>query len=178
MNKLKFNALTTERLYLRSLKETDAQAHLDYASDSKNFPFADMNEMKSINEVTDYFKKMKKGVAKGDWLFWVIAHKETDKALGTLSLWNIDFKAGTGEFGFGIYPDGRGLAYMAEALNAAVNYCFESLDMTALQGWTSSQNLAAIKTLTHCNFKYIKTEIEDAYSHNEEIEYHVYQIDQ
>jgi len=176
MNKLDFKQLTSERLFLRSLSKDDYEKHFKYMSNEDNFPYADMDAMKSIGEVKDYFSKLQKGMNNKEWLFWIISDKESREALGTISLWNINRKKELGEFGFGLYPAGRGKGYMVEALKTVIAYCFDSLDMKMLQGWTSADNEAAINVLEASGFKYLKTEFEDAYTHDGEVEYRVYEI--
>ncbi len=153
--------LKSQRIDLKALSEIDIPALFDYYSDKSNFPYVQMPEYKSLDEVTNYLHRMQVGIDEGKWFLWGIYLSNTDTLVGTISLWNFSEDRSTAEFGYGLFPSYRGLGYMSEALKTCVTYGFNILGLSKIEAYTQSNNLPSINLLRKQNFVYSSTIVED-----------------
>lgn len=176
MKELNYTVLETNRLRLRKPTQDDEMIHFRYQSDANNFPNVDMLVYKDIQQVKDYFNNMVCGTNNKKWLFWIIADKHSNTALGTISLWNVDKDLGVGELGFGLYKEARGFGFMSEAVRAVLDYSFIKLDMNRVFAYTDEKNRESIKVLNRLGFDYDKKAREEAHCHDGFMNYNVYSI--
>lgn len=162
IRKLIYRELYTPRLILRAVKKSDYQSQFEYLSDRSNFPYADYKELRTFNDVNQYFNKILEYQNKGSSLFWMICLKETDQPIGTVSAWNVDWNRNSIEFGYSIYPAFRERGFMSEALRAVMTYCHETLEFTILDIWTEEHNLPSQKLAKKLGFRFKGYEIEQA----------------
>ncbi len=164
-----FPVLSSERLVLRQLSKEDAPAIYVYQSNKNNFPYVEMKVYEDVSEAENYIKKMNVGIRENQWIVWAICLKNTSQdtghetIIGTISIWNLDFKDNKAELGYGIFPEYRRLGYMREALTLVQKYGFETMQLNTLEAYTSHSNKPSFDLLTAMEFDFIHT-IEDAYS--------------
>lgn len=158
-----FPVIETNRLILRELSDTDAQAIFNYQSDKQNFQYVDMPVYTHIDQAKNYIAKMKAGVAQDKWIIWAITQKESKEIIGTISIWNLNDKENKAEYGYGIFPDYRRRGFMKETIEAVNTYAFETMKLHVLEAYTSHHNQASKDFLVKMNFNFIET-IEDDYS--------------
>ena len=179
MSNINFNpfpVLCTKRLTLRGLKMTDDQAVLDYQSDKNNFKYVDMPIYHTIDDARKYIAKMNTGVTSNKWIIWAIADKQTDKAIGTISLWNISQDQTKAELGYGLYPGYRGKGYMSEALQKALEYGFKVMKLEVIESYTNVQNKKSIELLVRNKFTKVSNFTETHTYSGEPMEMFIYAI--
>lgn len=157
---------STERLIIRPLKMADAEAIFDYRSDKANFPFVDMPPYSQVTEAYQYIEKMNQGMNREEWFCYALVLKSTDELVGTLSVWNFDEDRTQAELGFGLFPAFRGMGLMSEALEWAVRFSGETLQLKKLEAYTSVDNEASKRSLSLAGFDFEK-EVLDTYGNPE-----------
>lgn len=155
MLKLDFNSfptLRTDRLLLRQLQSSDYKLIFQYQSNKENFKYVDMPVYTKIEEAQNYILKMNSGVKDNKWIIWAISEMNTNKILGTISIWNISKKEQKAELGYGLYPGNYGKGIMSEALKKVVEHGFNNIGLKTIEAYTNVVNKKSIALLERNNF--------------------------
>ena len=147
-----FPTLSTKRLVLRKLEDSDATEILFFRSDERILKFIDIIKATRIEDAHSFIQKINNGIIKNEWLYWGIALHEDDKLIGTICLWNILKEHLRAEVGFVLHPDLQGKGLMTEALVAVINFAFLDLRLHSLEGRVNPANTASIKLMERNNF--------------------------
>lgn len=88
-----------------------------------------------------------------------IADRATDKALGDVSIFDLDRAVNHGEIGYWLYPAARGNGYLEEALAAVVEHAFRpepegGAGLNRLRGETNLTNYASRAILLRAGFRH------------------------
>ena len=164
MNILNFNPfplLMGENIILRKLKVEDAPIIFDYQSNPENFPFVDMPIYTELEQAENYITKMNNGVEQNKWIIWGITTKESDKILGTISIWGIEEEKSAAELGYGLYPGNTGKGIMTQALNLAIEYGYEIMGLKYLDAYTNIKNQKSCALLERNGFARVEVVAED-----------------
>lgn len=100
--------------------------------------------------------KVKKEVKLG------IVLKETDKAIGIISLKKIDMKNKCAEIGFWLGRNHWGKGLATEAVRLALKFGFTELELNRIYAWTFEKNIGSKKVMEKCGLKMEKI-VSDAY---------------
>lgn len=170
-----FPVLKTQRLILRAITLTDAEALFSMRSNPQMHLYTDTKMDESIEETKSYIEKMNAGVKANRWLIWAIEEKATGRVIGSISIWNLDAEKNTAELGYGLNPEFQGHGYMQEALQCVVDYGLKTMKLTILEAYTEAENTASSSLLLKCGFA--KTgEMDDQGYLNERVYHmHIYQ---
>ena len=85
-----FPTLETERLTLRKMALTDRNDFFAMRSDPRLHVYTDTVPDETMEQTSGYLEKMLQGIAENRWIVWAIVQKQTDRAIGSVSIWNID----------------------------------------------------------------------------------------
>jgi len=170
MDRLVFSELETDHFKLRLPIESDMDDQFEFLMNKEHFPYADYQIATVMADVRVHFDKMMLNHEKTS-LFWMIALKESNRPIGSISAWNVDFKRNSIEFGYSLYPAYRGQGYMQEVLAKVMNYCNESLHFTTFVIWTHRDNLASIRLAERMGFDFKGFIDENAHYSDETITY-------
>ena len=149
----------TERLWLQTLDETDAEQVLDFVQRNKKF----LKEWEPIRE-EDYFtieaqskqlsadqSQMEAGQLVKVWLFKA---GDTQRTIGSLSLSNIVRGAFQScHIGYRIDENEQGQGYMTEALKKIVEVAFEDLNLHRLEANIMPRNEASLNVVRKLGFQ-------------------------
>lgn len=169
-----FPTLKTDRLLLRPLEMNDDTFIFEYQSNKENFKYVDMPIYTCIEDAKNYIMNMNSGVAKNKWIIWAIADANTNKILGTISIWNLSQEQLKGELGYGLFPHNSGKGFMSEALKTVVDYGFTSMGLTSIEACTNSLNSKSIALLERNNFTKVSSFIETNISNGQPTDMVVY----
>ncbi len=147
-----FPALETERLMLREMTLSDQADLFAIRADPRMHVFTDTKPDGRVEQTSAYIEHMRKGVAENRWIIWAIAHKKTNRVIGSVGIWNIDEAKNTAELSYGIAPDYQGKGYMAEALACALAFAFQTMRLAALEAYTETDNVSSRKLLEGFHF--------------------------
>jgi len=84
---------------------------------------------------------------------YFIIHSFDNKAIGTVDLYNIDFRNRRSSLGIMIGDcEYRGMGYGQDALNTIIKFAFNELGIVRIETKVVEYNKRAIKTLENCGF--------------------------
>ena len=147
-----FPTITTDRLVLRKLKDSDAPEIFILRSDERILQFIDIAKANSIGDALAFIHKINNFINENKSMYWGIASKDDDKLIGTICFWNILEDHYRAEVGFAMHPNHQGKGLMSEALAAVVNYAFNDVKLHSLEGRVHPSNTASIKLMERNKF--------------------------
>lgn len=147
-----FPNIETRNLILRRLNHDDTKDLFEMRSNPQMNEYIDAKLDENFHETKSYIDKMNKGIDDNKWILWAMEHKDSNKVIGTTSIWNIDIERKSAELGYGIIPSYQGIGLMKEALLSAVEYGFSVMNLNELEAYTEENNIKSIKLLEKCNF--------------------------
>lgn len=147
-----FPVLTTSRLILRQLEETDDRSIFSLRSDDNVNRFLDRKKPTDIHEASAFIQMINGAIAENKSLYWAIALKEDPALIGTFCLWNYSPDRKTAELGYELSPEHQGKGLMNEALQAVIRYAFDKAGFTTLEAYTHKDNHASTKLLLKQGF--------------------------
>jgi len=147
-----FPTLTTDRLVLRQLADSDAPEIFVLRSDERILKYIDIAKANNVGDALAFIHKIDKAVSENQSAYWGIASKETDKLIGTICMWNILQEHYRAEIGFVLHPDQQGKGLMSEALAAVLNYAFGEIKLHSIEGRVHPGNAASIKLMERHGF--------------------------
>ena len=103
---------------------------------------------------------------------WGLALRETNKLIGTVTLFNLSISNGRAEIGYAMGSAYWGKGYMNEALKALIVHAFDVMNFRRLEADVDPRNDASIRTLERLGFQregflrerwHVGGELQDAY---------------
>ena len=103
---------------------------------------------------------------------WGLALRDTDKLIGTVTLFNLSRSNGRAEIGYAMGSAYWGKGYMNEALKALIVHAFDVMNFRRLEADVDPRNDASIRTLERLGFQregflrerwHVGGELQDAY---------------
>jgi ribosomal-protein-alanine N-acetyltransferase len=147
-----FPILKTENLIMREIAPRDREDLFMARKDPRMHEFTDTVPDETREDTEKYMEKMAKGVAGNQWIIWAIEHRNSQKVIGSICIWNLDSEGQSGELGFGIIPDYQGRGLMQEALRKVVEYGLGTMNLAHLDAFTEEMNVRSRKLLEKCRF--------------------------
>jgi ribosomal-protein-alanine N-acetyltransferase len=86
-------------------------------------------------------------------IFWAICLTETNRMIGTFTLFHISEQNRRAEVGYILNSEFWGQGYASEALTRMIEYCFETLDFGRLEADVDPDNAASLKLLERHGFE-------------------------
>ncbi|MCF6141205.1 GNAT family N-acetyltransferase [Flavobacterium sp. K77] len=162
--------LETDRLLLREMKLSDAEALFEMDRNPKvheylwNTPLTDVNEVKNIiNSVQEQYKQNKIGR-------FVMVLKETNEVIGWAGLkFNTEMvnnKIHFYDIGYRLDEKFWGKGYASEASFAWLDYGFKTMKIPVMEAAAHSDNIASNRILQKIGLQMTETYLEDGVSWN------------
>ncbi|WP_118951871.1 GNAT family N-acetyltransferase [Taibaiella helva] len=148
-----FPMLTTERLVLRPLEITDDEAIFAHRSDDVVNTYLEQFRHATIEETRAFIYRVQREVAAGKTILWVLTQKDSNEFMGTVCLWNISKEEDKAETGYTLVSRFHGMGYMSEALQKAIDYGFNTLQLSTIEAYTHEHNRSSIALLKKYHFK-------------------------
>lgn len=149
--------LETERLYLREFIDTDGFHFYQLNNDEDVVKYTGNKPFKSLEEATNFIKNYSDYKQNG-YGRWAVCLKETNEFLGWCGL---KYENNEIDLGFRFYKKYWSLGYATESASACVSYGFSKLNLKEIIGRAYIENVASIKVLKKCNFKFKKQLVYD-----------------
>lgn len=149
----KLPIIEAERICLRHLEKSDIDSLFEIFSDEETMrywsspPFQNWSEAeKLLTEIHEYFEQKT--------LFqWGIALKETDKIIGTTTIFHFDEKNRRAEIGYALNRKFWGKGFVNEALNSLFNFAFTQLNLHRIEADVDPRNTASVNVLERLGFQ-------------------------
>ena len=151
--KSSFPFLITPRLVLRQLQETDAKELALLRSNESVNRYVDRVKQTTIVGARAFITHINRGMAAHQWFYWTLCNKGHPKLIGTICLWNFSDDKTVAEIGYELDPVFQVKGLMNEALQAVVQYSFETLHLSSIEAFTHENNTSSIQLLLKNNFK-------------------------
>jgi len=143
--------LRTDRLVLRPLRETDAEALFAIFSDARVMRYWSTPPWTSRQPAQDMIAADLAQTTR-DHLRLGIELVERGLLLGTCSLFSINFTCRRAEVGYGLGSFAWGQGYMHEALQALLDFGFGELDLNRIEADIDPRNRPSARTLERLGF--------------------------
>ncbi len=152
MNFTPFPQLTTERIILRQLENSDNHTILFLRSDEAVNKYLNRPRSETIEEADAFIQKIKTVVLNNESIYWCITLKETNEMIGTVSLWQFSEDGKAAEVGYDLKPSFHGKGIMTEVISAVLDYAFNKLNLDNIKAFTHNENVASKKVLVKNKF--------------------------
>lgn len=148
-----FPILTTPRLRLRQITETDADGMITIFGDPEMMlylkqPLRDTRE-KAL-ELIDWLGNI---YQKQESVNWGITLHDDDHLIGMCGMYDWERDDRRADIGYQIIRAHWGKGYATEAARAIIGWCFENLDLHRVQADCTDGNIASEKVMLKCGLK-------------------------
>jgi len=171
-----FPILETDNLILRRMNDNDVCDLFEMRHDQILHEYTDTIPDKTVIDTKKYLSKMNKGVDDNKWIIWAIMHKQLNKVIGTISIWNFNKKQMSGELSYGMARNYQGQGFMKEALLCVTYYGFNHLNLKEIDAYTEESNLKSRKLLERCDFVDMNIVVDEGNANNRVYHMIVYRL--
>jgi len=147
-----FPQFTTKRLKLRRLLMSDCEDVFMLRTDKKVNKFIERPISRRDKNGAEFITRIHKSIADNNIYHWVISLQENTKLLGTICLWNFNKNREVVEVGYDLFPQYQGQGIMTEALNAVLDFGFNTASFKTIEAFTHKDNKASKKLLIKNGF--------------------------
>ena len=143
-----FPILTTERLILRQLLESDVQEIFLLRSDKTINKFLDRKPSETLEDALNFIRNIKNN----ELLYWAITQTHSGKLVGTICLFDFSDELNKCEIGYELLTDYQGQGIMSEATKEIIEFAVHTLCLKAIDAFTHKDNHSSTKLLQKFNF--------------------------
>ena len=140
--------LTTNRLFLRPLRQDDTEAVFPALQDAATMKYWSCAPFETLEAARDYLSGSTRSHRMRAWA--ISLPSNPGDALGWVVL--IDRRAGVAETGYIIRPDARRHGYVSEAVARVLDHGFKDLGLRRIYADTDPDNAGSIAVLTKLGF--------------------------
>ena len=159
MNFNPFPEITTNRLFLRKIEESDAAIILFLRSDKLETKYIERPENRKTKNKQDaikFIKELQEYLDKNISISWGISLKNNPEIIGTICLWNFSENKKRAEVGYDLIPEYQSLGVMSEALKSVIHFGFKELKLDSIEAFTHKENENSKKLLEKNDFRCMK----------------------
>lgn len=135
-----FPALTTDRLHLRQIQPTDAEAFFVIKSDREVMDFYGDEIHQSLEETHVLIQQLQDSYDRREAIIWGITLKGEDTLIGTCTLFSFNFDFHYAETGYELSPAYWRQGITSEAMAAVLTYGFTELDLHRIEAALDPSN--------------------------------------
>lgn len=144
--------LSTERLILREVRRSDADALFRLRADERVMEHIPRPRAVSMDDVQALIDTVLQVQASGDGISWAITLRGADRLIGTIGFYRLKKEHHRGEVGYALHSDHWRKGYMKEALRAVVDCGFHRYGFHSIEAVTDPRNAASNALLERCGF--------------------------
>jgi len=148
-------SFNTERLQIRPMEVSDAEAMFAIKSDPKVTEAYGTEPHRSIVETQKWVEGLQLGASgQRDSLFWVFVPKGERGAIGSCCYWHFDLGSRCAELGYELHRSRWGKGIMTEALEPVLTYGFDGMGLNRVEACPLAENPASNALLLKLGFKF------------------------
>ena len=148
-----FPQIETERLFLRKLKNEDADEIFNLRSDENVMKYIGKDPITSINEAMDFIQLVNNSLSTNFGITWAITLKENPgKLIGTIGHWRLMKEHYRAEVGYMLSPQFWKKGIMKEALIKVIDYGFNEMKLHSIEAHINPENAASAGILEATGF--------------------------
>jgi ribosomal-protein-alanine N-acetyltransferase len=144
--------LTTERLILRWLTETDAAAQYAIYSDDVAMRYWSTAAWTDMDQAHANIEQSLENYSSGKGLRLAIELRATGEMIGNFSFYALSESNRRCDIGYALNRAHWGQGYLGEAMTEALNYAFTTLDLNRIEADIDPRNEASAKLLERKSF--------------------------
>lgn len=145
--------LDTPRLLLRPTTRADALALFSLFSNPAVTRYLSHPPWRSVDTALERIAADEQAMSSGKYYRFCMERVDHQGLIGECSLFNIAAESRRAEIGYVLDPGSQGRGYMAEALNALLQFAFGELDLNRLEADIDPRNEASARTLERLGFR-------------------------
>jgi ribosomal-protein-alanine N-acetyltransferase len=149
-----FPLLTTNRLFLRQLQPSDAEALFAIKSNVEVTKHYGQEPHKSIDDSLGWIQRLHESYAQRQDIAWCMTLAGEDRLIGVITLWNLDPGYHCGELGYELHPAYEKRGIMTEAVTAVLTFGFTDLGLHRVEATPFADNPASKNLLLKLGFTY------------------------
>lgn len=138
---------------MRWISEDDIDALYDVFSDPKVMRYWSSGPLANREAAAAMQRNIADQNRSGLMWKWGLALRDTDRLIGTVTLFNLNLDNGRAEIGYAMGSAYWGKGYMNEALTALIVHAFETLNLRRLEADVDPRNLPSVRTLERLGFQ-------------------------
>jgi ribosomal-protein-alanine N-acetyltransferase len=139
--------IQTKRLTLRRLMVSDAFDMYEYSKNSEVTRYLTWDAHPDAAYTREYLQYLGTHYNVGDFFDWGVVLSSEDKMIGTCGFTRFDYNNNCGEVGYVINPAYRGREIAKEALEAVMEFGFETLKLHRIEAKFMEGNLASLRVM-------------------------------
>jgi RimJ/RimL family protein N-acetyltransferase len=172
MNSKTLPIITAPRVVLRWISEDDIDSLYEIFSNRHVMRYWSTVPLPNREAAAELQREIAEGNERETMFKWGLALRDSDKVIGTTTLFNLSLENGRAELGYAMAHAYWGKGYMNEALNALVSHAFEVMKLRRLEADVDPRNAASIRSLERLGFQregflrerwHVNGEIQDAF---------------
>jgi RimJ/RimL family protein N-acetyltransferase len=145
--------ITTERLVLRWVSENDIDSLYEVFSNPEVARYWSAPPYTTREQAVQLQREIAAGNESNTMFKWGLALRDSDRLIGTTTLFNLNLDNGRAEVGYAMGRAHWGKGYMNEALQALLLHAFEVMKLRRLEADVDPRNTASIRTLERLGFQ-------------------------
>ncbi|WP_131537991.1 GNAT family N-acetyltransferase [Pedobacter nototheniae] len=152
----KFPILTTERLILRQLTDSDIQEIFLLRSDPLINKYLNRQPSNTLEDALKFIDRIKNN----NFSYWAITQKEIKGLIGTICLFDFSEENKKCEIGYELLTEFQGKGIMSEAAKKIIEYSIETIGIKTIDAYTHKDNQSSNNLLTKLKFEHISSDDE------------------
>ena len=157
---------------MRWLSEDDVDALFEVFSDPKVMRYWSSGPLPNREAAAAMQREIAEGNLKESIWKWGLALRESNKIIGTVTLFNLSLSNGRAEIGYAMGSAYWGKGYMNEALTALIVHAFDVVKLRRLEADVDPRNTPSVRTLERLGFQregflrerwHVEGELQDAF---------------
>jgi len=142
----------TERLLLRPLDLTDAEALFAFFSDAEVMRYWSTRPWTSIEQAEAFIEQSQQGIETGQCLRLGIVRRPDLNLIGQCTLFGINSSCRRAEIGYSLGRLNWGNGFANEALAALITYAFETMNLNRIEADIDPRNTGSARVLHRLGF--------------------------
>ncbi|MFY0783074.1 GNAT family protein [Peribacillus simplex] len=147
-----FPVLNTERLRLREIRESDAEALYQCLSKDEVTRFYGQDSLETVGQAQDIVATFAKNYLEKRAIRWGIERMDTQELIGTIGFHAHSPKYRRAEIGYEIHPAHWRKGFASEAVKEIIAYGFNNLDLTRIGAVVFLENQPSSDLLVKLGF--------------------------
>jgi len=147
-----FPRLMAKRVILRQGLKTDVEAIFDIKCRSSLTANYAQEPHRQPEDSDRWLERARDSFANQKDMLWVVELAEKQCVIGSVTLWNLHEMDECAELGYEIHPDFEGRGYMSEAVQAVLDFGFNSLGLQRVEALPLARNRPSRKLLERNGF--------------------------
>ena len=149
---LPFTNLESERVLLRQMTHEDVDEVFTIRSSPELMKYIPRPILKSKEEAIDLIDMINQKIVDGEGINWAITIKPSNKLIGYLGHYRIQWEHYRSEIGYMLLPEAHGKGIATEAIRLICEYGFNHMNIHSLEAVIEPENDASARVLEKNGF--------------------------